>query len=426
MYNAFTMKTAKKSPQKYWPLANRKLVSLIIYAASALFTFVLIFGVAWNVWPELADSNRPEFRLEGIADGGYYHGTVSVTFSVKDKTTSVARIKLTVDDGPLYDKAVGQKEYFDGALLDTSDLSEGEHRLTVAVMDSSLWKQLEERTIVFQVDRTPPALEVTAFPDHVFQGDTLGVIVKTNEPLASLSLERQGKKYECYPLNGRVFTYRGLVPVSPFLRPAAAAVTCVARDRAGNVTESSRGFTVTYRHFESERIEVPKTKVGIISNTTRVNDDREKMQAALDDVSDQQLWKGAFRRPTGGIDSSFYGTRRVYSDGNVASWHRGVDIANKEGTPIRAANSGTVILAEELYMYGNTVMLDHGQGVISYYFHMSKLEVKKGDAVGQGARLGLMGTTGLSTGPHCHWEMRVHGESVNPDDWVVHSFEPTE
>jgi murein DD-endopeptidase MepM/ murein hydrolase activator NlpD len=409
-----------------WPMAHKKLVSISIYLSSALLTVVLIFGVAWNAWPELADSNRPEFRLEGIAEGGFYHGRVSVAFSVKDQTTSVARVRLTVDEAPLYDKAVGQKEYFDGAVLDTSSLSEGEHRLRVSVMDSSFWKQLEERTIVFQVDRTPPQLVVTVLSDVVLQGDTLGVVIRTDEPLAALYLEREGKKYDCFPLAGRVLTYRGLYPVSPFLRAAATTITCVARDRAGNVAEDDPAFTVKYRQFQSEQIMVPQGKTGIISNAKKIQEDRDKINSALASLRSEQLWKGTFKRPTSGIDSSNYGTRRVYSDGDVASWHRGVDIANKEGTQIRAANAGIVILAEELFMYGNTVILDHGQGVVSYYFHMVKLEVKKGDAVDQAGLLGLMGTTGLSTGSHCHWEMRIHNESVNPDDWIIHSFDPTE
>jgi hypothetical protein len=407
-----------------FPMAERKLVSIMTYLGSLVLTVVLVFGVAWNVWPELSDADHPELRLEGIVAGGFYQGQVSVTFSVKDKTTAVARIRLLVDDADLYDKAVGQKEYFDGALLDTGTLSEGEHHLTVSVMDSSLWKQLEERTIPFRVDRTPPVISVALLSASVFQGGTCGLVIRTDEPLSSLRLERGGKTYDCSQLPGQPLAYRGLLPVSPLARPADFAVSCVARDRAGNVATEIRTVSVRARPFVSEQIELPKEKQGILSNTSRIRDDRTRIAAALEGRRGEQLWRGRFKRPAPGIDSSAFGTRRVYETGGVGSWHHGIDIANKEGTPVRAANSGLVLLAEELFLTGNTVILDHGQGVVSYYFHMSRLEVKKGEAVAQDGLIGLMGTTGLSTGSHCHWELQVHDESVDPDDWVKESFEP--
>jgi murein DD-endopeptidase MepM/ murein hydrolase activator NlpD len=409
-----------------FPMPKRKLLTVSVYVAAAALAFFSLFVVAYGVWPELSDSDQPELTLEGVSEGGSYTGVVSVTFTVRDETTSVARVRLRLDGTDIYDRAVGQKSYFDGATFDTASLSEGEHRLLVTVMDGSLWKQLRELTVVFRVDRTPPHLEESLFKASVLEGDTEGVLIRADEKLSSLTVEAFGKKIACYPLAGRENSFRALFAVSQFARPSAYELRCVARDLAGNETSDSLTMKVAAKKFPFETIDLPKSKQGILSDTRRIREDQEKVRAALAAGGGAQLWEGTFIRPVAGIDTSPFGIRRVYNTGGVASSHQGIDIANKEGTPITASNSGVVLLAEELFVDGNAVIIDHGQGVVSYYFHMKALAVKKGDAVAKGALIGFMGTTGLSTGFHCHWQLTVGGQSVNPDEWRENSFEPAD
>ena len=115
-----------------------------------------------------------------------------------------------------------------------------------------------------------------------------------------------------------------------------------------------------------------------------------------------------------------FGSRRTYGDSPAISFHAGEDYAAPPGTPVLAPAAGVVLLAEPLFVRGNAVVIDHGRGVFSGYWHMSKLEVKPGDRVEPGQLLGEVGTTGLSTGAHLHWELRVDGVAVDPLQW----FEP--
>jgi len=98
--------------------------------------------------------------------------------------------------------------------------------------------------------------------------------------------------------------------------------------------------------------------------------------------------------------------------------HAGEDFAVPPGTPVLAPAAGTVVLAEPLFVRGNAVVIDHGRGVYSGYWHMQSLSVKAGDRVSPGEVLGTVGSTGLSTGAHLHWEMRVDGIAVDPLQWV--------
>jgi murein DD-endopeptidase MepM/ murein hydrolase activator NlpD len=125
--------------------------------------------------------------------------------------------------------------------------------------------------------------------------------------------------------------------------------------------------------------------------------------------------------PAEGRITSPFGTYRTFSTGGEER-HLGVDIANKEGTPIRAANRGEVMLAEGLIVRGNTVIMDHGRGVFSIYNHLAAVAVDPGQPVEKGQVIGYMGSSGLATGSHVHWEMRVFKWVVDPMQWTKAAF----
>ena len=124
-----------------------------------------------------------------------------------------------------------------------------------------------------------------------------------------------------------------------------------------------------------------------------------------------------FKLPLQGITTSLFGHRRFFN-GQPRSPHSGLDIAAETGTAIQAAGNATVVLADELYFNGNTLFLDHGQGLITMYCHMSELKVKNGDKVSQGQTIGLVGATGRVTGPHLHWSVSVNGNRVDPEGFM--------
>jgi murein DD-endopeptidase MepM/ murein hydrolase activator NlpD len=135
----------------------------------------------------------------------------------------------------------------------------------------------------------------------------------------------------------------------------------------------------------------------------------------------QPLWQSSFIYPvdpsTLRITSNF-GTRRSYNSGPVASFHGGTDFGGEIGLPIIVPAAGKVVLAEKLMVRGNAVLIDHGLGLFSGYWHMNGIAVQVGQAVKPGDLIGYLGDTGLVTGPHLHWEMRLNGIAVEPLQWV--------
>ena len=136
----------------------------------------------------------------------------------------------------------------------------------------------------------------------------------------------------------------------------------------------------------------------------------------------EPLWHGSFQWPLEGdvrITSPF-GSSRTYNAGQAAWRHRGLDLHAVEKTPVLAANDGVVLLARKrLHATGGTVIVGHGYGLCTSYFHLSKVLVKTGQSLKKGERLGLSGSTGLANGPHLHWQMELRSRAVDPQQWVL-------
>jgi murein DD-endopeptidase MepM/ murein hydrolase activator NlpD len=146
----------------------------------------------------------------------------------------------------------------------------------------------------------------------------------------------------------------------------------------------------------------------------RADKESERVHEIFARVTPDRLWTGKFWIPlTGNRSGHNFGKRRVLN-GKSGSPHTGLDIPAPAGTPIHASQRGRVALAENLFFSGNTVIVDHGLGVYTFYGHMESMNVAEGDEVNAGTVLGLVGATGRATGPHLHWSLVVDGARVNP------------
>lgn len=156
----------------------------------------------------------------------------------------------------------------------------------------------------------------------------------------------------------------------------------------------------------------------------RVVDESAAIAASWKLGTKQRLWRQAFVRPAKGIDTSPFGVKRTYN-GKTEGRHRGLDIDGANGDPIYAANDGVVVLvADDFYYVGNAVFIDHGAGLFTLYFHMTKTGVQLGDKVKRGQKIGTIGKTGRVTGPHLHFSVKLADTYVNPADLLQYEGQP--
>lgn len=203
----------------------------------------------------------------------------------------------------------------------------------------------------------------------------------------------------------------GLMPVRVDQAPGPVAVRVL--DSAGQkVSEFS--VTVLDGGFPIQNIDVSP---GMSSLKPRPGE-AEALRAFNQTVSEIRYWDESFTRPVPGCVNSLYGLQRHHNGKPAGRRHLGVDMRGATGTPVKAPAAGIVRLARKMQMQGGTVGIDHGQGVLTSYYHLSRLAVREGQKVRRGQVVGYVGATGFATGPHLHWNFVVHGVPVNALQWA--------
>jgi hypothetical protein len=171
---------------------------------------------------------------------------------------------------------------------------------------------------------------------------------------------------------------------------------------------------VMKEEYPVQHLTLPKEKVDLDPKTLqRVQQEQKEMAEAFLHVSAVPLWDGPFLEPVNGKITGVFGSRRIIN-GQPRRPHSGEDIAAPLGTPVQATNKGTVVKTMNHFFSGKGVILDHGMGLFSMYFHLSEIDVQSGQAVQKGEALGKVGASGRATGPHLHWGFRVNGSRINP------------
>ncbi|GHV41422.1 hypothetical protein AGMMS49546_17260 [Spirochaetia bacterium] len=214
-----------------------------------------------------------------------------------------------------------------------------------------------------------------------------------------------------------------ILPVPSTARPGPASIRIETAFGGSTALIAELPLTIALRDFVSEEIELDQANTDIRTvPDPQKTAEAEQLWAILNRTGADIYVQGAFTPPvTSTRRTSFFGDRRVfkYTGGKTdTAIHAGIDYGVPRGTAVTACASGKVVLARFRIVTGNSVIIEHLPGVYSLYYHMDKIDVKEGELVRTGALLGQSGATGLATGPHLHWEIRVAGENTDPDAFV--------
>jgi murein DD-endopeptidase MepM/ murein hydrolase activator NlpD len=200
-------------------------------------------------------------------------------------------------------------------------------------------------------------------------------------------------------------------------------LTLTLTDARGRSRVVTRTVQVKAWSFPTERLELDDETSELLDPAI-VDRELRQINEIFAGRSPRALWSGPFRLPLAGspVVTAPFGQRRAYNNGPVSTFHGGTDFRAAAGSSVLAAAGGRVVLATRLQVRGNAIIIDHGLGVFSMYAHLSSFKVKKGDTVKSGQVIGPSGNTGLSTGPHLHWELHVSGPAVDPFEWTRRAF----
>lgn len=344
-------------------------------------------------------------------------GDIDLDIDVSDARPGIAEMWIRIDDGPEQKLDV----FTDRWRIDTSTLADGPHTAVLRAVDSSFRGNETQREVSFVSDNSPPVLQISERSLEAHQAMTWPIVVRVDEQVTRLTVKHGDVTTEMFPLGDNI--WRSLRSLE-FEHPEGYET--IEFDVA-DVTGNEATYTVPVRIVAQEwprggyiRLSYEQRKARL--DMTAVDQMKSERAGAYETAVADQLWDGVFAIPVEGRLTSPFGKYRTYSDGK-RSFHSGTDLGAATGTPVYAAANGVVTLAKSQAIFGNVVIVGHGQGVSTSYNHLSAIEVELGATVKQGDLLGRVGSTGQSTGPHLHWGLTIESViAADPTEWLKEDF----
>ncbi len=381
-------------------------------------------------------------------------GAMELPVQAGDKKSGIRQIAVTVfQNGTVYPlfsreyprqswfKQAGPAEVRETVKMDAKGigLKEGAAEFVLTVQDFSLKRNTTELRFPVTVDSAPPMLTVEHAQMHLQQGGSGLVLYSSSEPLARHGVMIDKLFFQGFPQQGKEKAYLAYIAL-PWNSDKPESLRVIGADEAGN--EAQTAFSVHFKKAKEkhDKIEIPDSflqsklpefqqhypemkgtdveKYLFVNQKVRVWN-AEKIAEACRNTAAEQLWQDRFLRMPGAGRAGFADQRAYYYKGQEIDQqtHLGIDIASTERAEIRAANRGRVVFADYLGIYGNVVILDHGQGISSLYSHLSRIETNLGKLVEKNEIIGRSGTSGMAAGDHLHFSMLVQGIFVTPVEW---------
>jgi hypothetical protein len=253
---------------------------------------------------------------------------------------------------------------------------------------------------------------ICSFPTEIRQGDVFLLMIKPRDgEIKGVRGKFLGRELYFFEAGGE---YRCLIFAGLFDEPGEALLDVKIQWKGEDVSFLREKIKVVKKDFPTERLKLPESKVTLSEEAlARAKREKEILDKIWKEKSKRRYWRGSFLLPTNGRIGSQFGARRIIND-KPRSPHTGVDIKAPYGAEVLSSNHGKVRFIGDLFFSGNSLIIDHGGGLYTMYFHLSKILVKVGEWVKKGEPIALVGATGRATGPHLHFGVRLQGARVNP------------
>lgn len=423
-----------------------------------LFLFLFVFvGGGVGAYILFFEGSKPEVKLN--ATGDFLGKNGSLHYVVTDDNSGLRSVLLWGIQGErrklldsqsfprlTYMSPVGPLEVKQNIQFDVlkQGFKDGPVTLSMEAVDFSLRNWLRGNTTIlnkeFTIDTVPPRIQVLHSEKYIFPGGTGIAIYKVSDKGSEHGVSVNGIFNRGFPVgNGREDTFISYFGLS-YDAEQIDELAIVATDTAGN--QAMVPFTTTYKsaHYKDDTINIgdgflstkipefqqyyPQMQGSLLEKYLYANqkvrmENNQKISDLCQNPTASRLWNGPFDRMPGSSRAGYADHRTYLYNGKQidSQTHLGMDIASTRKASVKAANSGKVVYADYMGIYGNMILIDHGQGVYSLYSHLSQMSVQPGQDVDKDTEIGQTGTTGMAGGDHLHFSMLIHGMFVTPKEW---------
>ena len=415
-------------------------------SAALLFLLIVIIAAlaagAWYLRPRF-ESEPPQIAFKPDSDTV---GRGAIDIVIADKGTGLKSIEVKLGETSIASEQFAQpvaEKTITVVVSKLPGIKEGAATLRVVARDASLFKGNEAvAQKQLTIDLTPPTINLVADDRYVNFGGVGAIVYETSADAVTSGI-RIGSHF--FP------GARGVIKDHPdrffvlfahaYDVPRDAKAVLVATDKAGNTREMALVYELKDFRYRKSNLEIsdsflqnkvvpliadPAARQGspkdvfLAVNKKLRKENEDKITAITTKASPAIQWKGAFVQLSNSKVEANFADQRTYLYNNEpidTAYHLGYDLSVTKHYPVEAANSGTVVFAGDLGIYGNCVILDHGIGLFTLYGHFSQIDVKVGDTVQQRQILGKTGETGLAGGDHLHYGVYLHGVAILPVEW---------
>ncbi len=365
----------------------------------------------------------PMVTLTGLEPQKEYGQNVEAVLSVNNPV-AIKFLQATLDGKP-FDcngkKVLGKKQIEHMFEIDTTLLEDGKHTFALKIIDGTYNKNSLNITVPFIVDNK--ILQASFLQDkyQIDQGKTARISFNTNKELAHASVTYLNKKYHCCKAKPHGTVYECFIPIECDQDPEEQSLLATLIDKTGKVLALNNEIQVKAVQFPVQKgFKVAPEKIQDEKDVSLSNDILSTaLDKWLDHSPQEKLWKGAFDLPCQVTRfSTPFGEIRITPE-RGRYLHKAVDIVHNPRSVVWASARGKVIIKDRYLLSGNTVVIDHGMGVHSLYYHLHDFaDIEVGDIVSKGAKIGRLGKTGYATGYHLHWAIHVNNVAVDPLEWT--------
>lgn len=418
--------------------------SKLIYVMGVFLIGIITGGIFYYL-----EWEKPQIRLADDIEIISAHKDISITLVDMKSGLRSYRVSLLQEDkeyevaqADLPLKGTFEKKLDIEIVPSKLNIKDGKALLIVHAVDFSPLKNSVSISKEVSIDSVPPQVALISTAHYVNPGGTCLVLYSASDDAVVSGVRCGESLFPGAPVRiGDISCYLSYVAV-PMDILSSTPVAVMARDKASNESMAEVSFYVRDRGFRKDKVNLgdsfingkasqfrtkdpslaEKTPLQIFAylNETLREENNKMIDSICDKTDEKQLWQGAFLRMKNAATMALFGDRRTYMYKGAAigeSIHRGIDLASVRQAPVQAANKGRVLFASDLGIYGNTVIIDHGQGLASLYAHLSVIKVQEGQEVDKGKVIATSGATGFAGGDHLHFSMLVHGVFVDPVEW---------
>ncbi len=404
------------------------MLSYIKFLSFALVALIASY-IGWTTYQYYTIQSTPTIDVVGLIPEGTYAGYLSFSVKAHDDY-KVGTLTIRFDDKSVVKGAkIGKKSVDYPVKIDTQDLGDGPHTLFIEAENAAYNKKSTTQTVPLYVDNSPlhASLTKNETDARISQGRTLHVKFETNKEIKEATLKTLSKTYPCFAESQRGHIYECYVPIDCEEVPNEYPYTVDVIDKVGNTLVLNGKFHVVSFPFKKQTVRLNQEKM---KAENEAGLPEKQLEAEIEELTKksprQKLWSGGFITPVEITDAkqitSEFGAIRAMQERGLKQ-HKAVDIFATPKTVVWAPADGIVVLKNRYAHSGNTVIIDHGYGILSLFFHLDTFgPIEVGEKIKKGNPIGTLGKTGYATGYHLHWELRVGNTCVEPLEWTKPGF----